>query len=168
LTTRGVVLGGFERLASEWWASQGGPSTDFDADYRVDALIDSHSDSMPALIKSLANTAPDGALSYIGVSVLEDMAMAAERDHRPDVVVETLFAAKLEDNVTFEILSGPYPEYLERWRVRECFAGIFTQAQMDVLMDWQGRFNRWVVIDGGSVRDLDLSAWFNRQPPSDT
>ena len=75
--------------------------------------------------------------------------------------MDILISADLDPCTTFEILSGPYPEYLERWHVRDRFSTTFSPAQIEALYDWQGRHNRRLFMDGDGVRLIDQSAWFD-------
>lgn len=141
-------------LARRWWLH------DLDAWDEVEEILDA-AEAVPALIRSLATTAPPGALSYIGVAVLESIAMQADFDGRPDTAIDDLLAADLDAPTVFEILAGPYPDFLERWQVRRRFADRFTAAQLEVLYDWGGRVNRRVVLDGEGSRLLEQSEWFS-------
>jgi len=142
-------------LARAWWQH------DLDAFNHVCDLMTFHPKAAGAYIRVLAETAPDGALSYIGVAVLEDLSMDAEYEKRPDIAIDLLIEARLEPAVAFEILSGPYPHYLEKWEVRERFAHIFTPLQIDALYDWSAHRGHRLMLDGEGFRIEDQSAWFD-------
>jgi hypothetical protein len=144
----------FAELAIAWWLR------DLDATDEVDRLAREQPQQLPSLIQALAAGAPEGALSYIGVTILEDLSELAGRDERDDPSIDVLAAADLTPADTLEILSGPYPHYLDRWRVRERFATTFSASQFDALEDWAGRLHRRLVMDGDGVRLLDQSKWF--------
>jgi hypothetical protein len=143
-----------ESLAHRWWLH------DLDAWDEVEEILDA-AESVPALIRSLATTAPPGALSYIGVAVLETIAMHADLDGRPDTAIDDLLAADLDGPTVFEILAGPYPDFLERWQVRRRFADRFTAAQLEALSNWGARVNQRLVLDGEGTRLLEQSEWFS-------
>lgn len=145
---------GLAGLAADWWRA------DDDAREEADRIVLEQLQEVPALIRALAARAPEGALSYIGVTVMEDLAEAAVEAACDDTSIDLLIAAGLSPADTFEILCGPYPKYLESWGVRERFATVFSDAQLDALEDWQGRFNRRAILDGDGVRLLDVSPWF--------
>ena len=140
--------------ARAWWEH------DSDAFDLVWNLTTYRSDLAGELIRVLAETAPDGALSYIGVSILEDLSMDADHENRPDTTLDRLFDARLEPAITFEILAGPYPEYLQKWGVRDRFADTFTSAQIDALYDWPAHRDHRLVLDGAGFRIEALSEWF--------
>jgi len=153
------------QLASDWWTIQSGDHSVHDdfidgADDEVNQLIDDGSEEVPALIGALASIAPDGALSYIGVAILEDLAMAADFNGRVDTTIDMLVLAGLDRPIAYEILAGPYPDFLERWRVRDRFGEVFTAVQLDALYDWNGRRNRRLVMSGDGFRLADISPWF--------
>ena len=127
----------------------------------VDRLEREEPETVPAIIRALVASAPDGALSYIGVQILEDLAELAEEEGRVDTALDVLIAAQLTPADSFEILAGPYPHYLERWRVRERFAATFTSAQLDALSDWEGRRGRRLIMDGTGIRLTGESPWFD-------
>ena len=145
----------FADLAANCWSS------DLDGWDEVNRLMHEQPETLPEIIRALVASAPDGALSYIGVQILEDLAELAEAEARDDPAIDVLIAAQLTPADTFEILTGPYPHYLERWEVRERFASTFSAAQLDVLMDWGGRSERRLVMDGPGFRLTDQSAWFD-------
>jgi hypothetical protein len=145
----------FSDLAAECWRKGG------DGWEEVDRLEREEPESIPAVIRALAASAPDGALSYIGVQILEDLAELSKAEARDDPAMDVLIAAQLSPAETFEILAGPYPEYLDRWGIRERFATTFTASQLDGLLDWGGRSGRRVVMDGVGFRLTEVSAWFN-------
>lgn len=151
----------FARLARERWQGDG---TD-DAFDEVMDIVDNDVESVPALLRALVDAAPDGALSFLGVTILEDLSSNAEFRDESDPAIDVLLKAGLSRNDVFEILSGPWPEYLERWDVRHRLDRLFTSAQLDALLDWDTRFNRRIEIDGDGVRLSDLSAWFSRSDP---
>jgi hypothetical protein len=142
-------------IARAWW------ERDRDAFDVVYDLTTYHSEAAGAVIRMLAETAPDGALSYIGVAILEDLSMDADYENGPDTTLDRLFDARLEPAVMFEILAGPYPEFLEKWDVRERFLDIFTPAQMDALYDWPTHRDHRLVLDGEGFRIEEQSAWFD-------
>jgi hypothetical protein len=117
-------------------------------------------EAMPALIPALVVSAPEGGLSYIGVVTLEDVAELATQRGIPDLTMDMLVAAELDASVTFEILSGPYPEYLDRWDIRDRFSTTFSPAQIDALYDWTNRRGHRLVIEGDRVGFAAQSAWF--------
>ena len=143
------------QLAAECWR-QGGDGWE-----EVDRLEREEPVSLPAVIRALVASAPDGALSYIGVQILEDLAELSKAEARDDPAMDVLIAAQLNPADTFEILAGPYPEYLDQWGIRERFATVFSPAQFDALEDWAGRFDRRLVMDGSSYRLVDESSWFD-------
>jgi hypothetical protein len=123
----------------------------------VDRLEREEPERLPAVIRALAASAPDGALTYIGVQILEDLAELAEEEGRDDIAMDVLLAAQLTPAETFEILAGLYPHYLERWGVRDRFASIFSAAQLDALLDWGGRSGRRLVMDGEGFGLIEAS-----------
>ena len=139
-------------LASRCW---GGSN---DAWMEISERVDL-ADGVPSIIRALALTAPEGALSYIGVWVLEDISMRADREDRPDTSIDDLLSARLDAPVSFEILSGVAPGILEKWQARERLAELFTSAQLDALYDWPTRVHHRIVIDGASTRLLPESEW---------
>jgi len=143
----------FAELAAAWWRR------DVDAADEVDRLTTEDRQNLPTLIRALATCAPDGALSYIGVTIMEDLAELAEGRGSDDKAMDVLIAADLAPAQTLEILSGPYPQYLAKWRVRDRFAGTFSSAQFDALEDWSGRHNRRLMIDGNGVQLVDYVPW---------
>ena len=145
----------FSDLAADCWRKGG------DGWEEVDRLEREEPESLPVLIRALATSAPDGALSYIGVQILEDLAELAEEEGRDDTAIDVLIAAQLTPADTFEILAGPYPHYLDRWGVRERFSSTFTPSQLDALLDWGGRSGRRLVMEGAGFRLTDESTWFN-------
>jgi hypothetical protein len=145
----------FAQLAVECWRKDG------DGWEEVDRIEREEPESLPAVIRALVNTAPDGAISYIGVQVLEDLAEHSRAEARDDPAMDVLIAAQLSPADTFEILAGPYPEHLDQWRIRERFATVFSPAQFDALEDWPARSNRRLMMDGLSYRLSDLSSWFD-------
>ena len=98
----------FAELAAAWWLR------DFEAADEVDRITREQQEQLPSLIRSLAKGAPDGALSYVGVTVLEDVSDLAHDEGRDDPSIDVLLAADLLPSETLEILSGPYPHYLDR------------------------------------------------------
>ncbi|MFT4284020.1 MAG: hypothetical protein QM598_04225 [Protaetiibacter sp.] len=143
-----------ERLARACWSR---------ADEAWDEVreLTEERDRVPELIRALAAAAPEGALSYIGVTVLEDIAMDGESSGAEDGAIDALLAAELDLATSYEILSGPYPELLGRWQVRERFAHLLTPAQLDALFDWAARVRRRIVLDEEGTRLLPLSGWFD-------
>lgn len=145
----------FSDLAADCWSKSGAGWEE------VDRLEREQPETLPAIIRALAATAPEGTLSYIGVQILEDLAELAEAEGGDDMAMDVLIGAQLTPAETFEILAGPYPHYLERWGVRERFASTFSAAQLDALLDWGGRSGRRLVLDGPGFRLIDESAWFD-------
>jgi hypothetical protein len=160
---------GVERLrdlAAGWWL---GPSDDLDDEgpwEAVDALVQADSDALPAVIRALADTAPEGGLSYIGVSVVEDLEILAEVQHRPSRTVAHLTAAGLSREELFEILSGPWTHYLVDLDVRSAFAGIFSERQFAWLLDDAAPSRRDPEVrtlpDGEGLRQSRGSTEFSR------
>jgi len=144
----------FSELTAAWWLR------DFDAADEVDRITREQKERLPSLIRALVESAPDGALSYIGVTILEDLADFAVQEGGDDPSLGVLIAAKLTLADTFEILSGPYPHYLQRWGIREHLAKMFSVAQFDALEDWEGRRDQRLILDGDGVRLVQPSTWF--------
>jgi hypothetical protein len=143
----------FAELAAAWWLR------DVDAFDEVDRITSEQQEKLPSLIRALAACAPGGGLSYIGVTIMEDLADLAEENLSEDPAMEILIAADLPSAQSLEILSGPYPHYLAKWRIREHFASIFSATQLNALEDWDGRHNRRLMIDGDGVRLVDYVPW---------
>lgn len=144
----------FAELAAAWWRQ------DFDAADEVDRITREQQEKLPSVIRSLVAGAPDGALSYIGVTILEDVSDFAREEERDDPSIDVLTAADLPPAEMLEVLSGPYRHYLDRWGVRERLATTFSPAQFDALEDWDGRRDRRLMMDGDGVRLEDSSPWF--------
>jgi len=145
---------GFAGLAAAWWLRN------LNAADEVDRITREQQDQLPSLIRSLASGAPVGALSYIGITILEDLSDFAHDEGHDDPSIDVLIAADLPPAQTLEILSGPYRHYLDRWGVRERLATTFSSAQFDALEDWDGRRDRRLMMDGEGVRLVDSSPWF--------
>jgi hypothetical protein len=143
----------FPDLAGSCWRSDPGGWDE------VNRLMHEEPETLPEIVRALAASAPVGALSYIGVQILEDLAELAEAEGGNDTAMDVLIAAQLTPADTFEILAGPYPHYLERWGVRERFASTFSAAQLDALLNWGGRRDRRLVMDGPGFRLIDRSTW---------
>ncbi len=127
----------FSDLAADCWRKGG------DGWEEVDRLEREEPESLPVLIRALATSAPDGALSYIGVQILEDLAELAEEEGRDDTAIDVLIAAQLTPADTFEILAGPYPHSCSPLRpcrgdqgVRRCSALQVWLAIAPVTASW--------------------------------
>jgi hypothetical protein len=144
----------FADLAAAWWLRG------FDAADEVDRITREQQDQLPSLIRSLASGAPDGALSYVGISILEDVSDLVHDEGRDDPSMDVLIAAGLPPAEMLEILSGPYRHYVDRWGIRERLATTFSPAQFDASEDWDGRRDRRLMMDGDGVRLVDPSPWF--------
>lgn len=151
-----------ERLASEWWLTQRREyvGDDDDAFDQVFEMILNDSTELSRLLQALVRTAPEGAISYVGVAILEDLTDQADFAGRPDRAIDALLAAELNAAEMFEVLSGPYPNYLARWRVQDRLADVFTSNHLAALFDWHARLNRRIVLDGAGVRLEPHSEWF--------
>lgn len=142
-------------IARRWWPSRGG---DYDWE-RVDRLYQ-RPDIVPDLIRNLVETAPLGAITYVGTAVVEDMAMDYEgREH---LALELVLKAGLSREQLFEVLGGCYSYYLERLGVPDRLARLFSPAQIAWLMNEdtlrlpQGR----ALLDGDGVRiEPDQTPW---------
>lgn len=106
------------------WANPVGIAAD-----RVQDIIWNRHELVPSLLRALAETAPTGQLHMIGVGELEDLSMAASHRGIEDPTIDLLIAADIPPDALLEILSGPWPDYLERWRAAERLRGILSDAQ---------------------------------------
>ncbi|SIO21796.1 hypothetical protein [Agromyces cerinus] len=100
-------------IARRWWRSDGG-DRDWD---RVQFILEQRHDLVPGLINALAFTAPEGELSQLGPSIIEQLELLrvhSLRRSRPPRTMQLLREARLTQEQQDEILSGAYPEYLER------------------------------------------------------
>jgi hypothetical protein len=90
-------------------------------------------DIAPDLIRNLVETAPLGAISYVGTAIVEDLAL--DYKGREHVALELVLKAGLSRDQLFEVLGGCYPHYLEDLGVPARLAGFFSPAQIAWLMN---------------------------------
>jgi hypothetical protein len=100
-------------------------------------IVDSASDTeLSRFIRAFALTAQsEQQLSYIGTGWLEDIESDLPPGEPPGRCVRVLLAAELEPNVTFRILSGIYPDWLEAMGASQLLRGHLSDAQIDWLVD---------------------------------
>lgn len=85
---------------------------------------------MPGLLKALADTAPPGELHMIGVGPLESLSISARHLGAEDRTLDLLLEAGIPAAAMVEILSGPWPEYLEEWNASERLKGVLSDSQL--------------------------------------
>lgn len=111
-------------VARGYWAAPTGI-----ASQRVDDIIWNRHDLVPALLRALAETAPEGQLHMIGVGPLESLSIHFE-GRGEDLTLDLLIAAEIPTDALMEILSGPWPQYLEKWNASERLKGILSEEQL--------------------------------------
>jgi hypothetical protein len=112
-------------VARGYWANPIGL-----ASRRVDDIIANRHDLVPGLLKALADTAPPGELHMIGVGPLESLSMSARHNGVEDRTLDLLIEADIPAAALVEILSGPWPEYLEGWNASERLKGVLSDSQL--------------------------------------
>lgn len=111
-------------IARGYWMDRNGIAA-----ARVDRILQDRHDVAPALLRALAMAAPAEQLPMIGVGPLETMSMDAEHSGVEDRTLELLLAAEIPAGMLVEILSGPWPHYLVRWRVADRLRGVLSDSQ---------------------------------------
>jgi len=143
-------------IARRWWPSHGG-------DYawnRVEDLTYRRLDLVPALIRSLVDTAPEGAITYVGTAIVEDLVI--DHPQRGEFVLDLVLKAGLSREELFEVLGGCFPSYLEKLGVPTRLVSVFSPDQIEWLMNGDtlrldgGR----ALPEGDKVRvDVRKTAW---------
>lgn len=112
-------------VARGYWANPTGV-----ASRRVDDIIWNRHDLVPRLLRALADTAPPGQLPMIGVGPLESLSIHARAQGLENHALDLLIAAGLPPAALVEILSGPWPHYLEDWNASERLKGVLSASQL--------------------------------------
>ena len=90
---------------------------------------------MPRLLRALVRAAPAEGPRQIGPSIIEDLEMNAEIEHRTSRTMDLILAARLPPGDLFEILRGVYVEYLEKMDVSHRLVGILSTEDIAWLLD---------------------------------
>ena len=137
-------------IARRWWSSRGG-------DYAWNRVWDMtlhRRDLMPALINSLVETAPEGAITYVGTAIVEDLMM--DHPDRGDFILDLVLRARLSREELFEVLAGCYPHYLEALGVPTRLASVFSSDQIAWLTNGDT-----LRLDGGRALPEGDNVWID-------
>lgn len=103
-------------MAAVWWqGTTGADDEEYEvADDEVFEIVHRDRDRVPSLIAALAATAPPGALSYIGTSVVEDLTFEVEQGDLAGVeALRLVLESELSPEELFVVLSGAWAHLLE-------------------------------------------------------
>ena len=118
------------RIAEGWWTSDGSD----DVFGEVEDILDNEPAKVPALLRAMVDTAPEGQLHRIGTGPIESLEMGIEFGWRKKpATMELLLAANLTAPELLEVLRGAWPSYIVEMDVARWLGGILTHEQLEWL-----------------------------------